>query len=140
MTREELQKTLDEMALAFTTDDFGLYLSCVSVPFSILSGNGAKTYTTRQELHDMFDEYVVALRYHSVDKIVRVLKTFEDCHNDTWLCTVETHFFYGHRRIAEPHVSALLAEDASHGPRVTAILGTRNPQEAMEIAPIIWES
>lgn len=135
MDRGSFQSLIDRLAQSYVDRDFDSYLTCFDLPLTVIAPHGTLHITDKEAVRTMFDLYIEGLELSAVNKTIRVVTTFDDCLDGTYLANVETHFFSGDHRVAEPHRSAFLAKATRDGLRITSIMGTRNPQEAVAIAP-----
>ncbi|WP_417249326.1 hypothetical protein [Celeribacter sp.] len=135
MDKDGFQGMVDRMARAYADGDFASYLDCFGLPLTIVAPSGTIHMTREDDVREMFELYSDGLKQLAVTNTIRIVTQFDDCLDGTYLATVETHFFSGNHRVAEPHRSAFLAKATQDGPRIISIMGTRNPQEAVAIAP-----
>lgn len=136
MTADDFQQMIDNMTTCYMTGDVGGYVTLFARPLSLVTPDGPKTFETEADIREMFDLYVEGLARTGADELVRLVKTFDDCHDGTFLSNVETHFFARGNRLAEPHTTAFLLRKYVDGPKIISLMGTRNPQEATKIAPL----
>ena len=137
MDRGEFQSIVDGLTIAYMTNDYGLYRDNFALPVTLVAPSGLVEISSEDDVREMFDTYREGIEFHSIDNTIRLVVSFDDCLDGTYLSTVETHLFSGGQRIAEPHRSAFLVRDTVNGPRIISIMGTRNPQEAIAIAPTV---
>ncbi|GAA3864892.1 hypothetical protein [Celeribacter arenosi] len=137
MDRGEFQSIVDGLTVAYMTNDYDTYRGNFALPLMLVAPGGLVEVGTEDAVREMFDNYCEGIELHSIDNTIRLVVSFDDCLDGTYLSTVETHFFSGGQRIAEPHRSAFLVRDTEDGPRIISIMGTRNPQEAIAIAPTV---
>ena len=135
MTADDFQQMIDDMTTCFMTGDADGYVAMFSWPLSLVSPSGPRDIKTESDVRDMFDLYIEGLARTGADELIRVVKTFDDCHDGTYLSNVETHFFSRGNRLAAPHTTAFLLRNYPDGPKIISLMGTRNPQEATTIAP-----
>ena len=135
MTDDEFAWFLDEISMCFIDDEFGRWKARFILPFSMITRDGPVVLRTSSALREHFDHYLVAIKAMGLDKIYRVPRGLEDCHDGTWIGTHTTYLMCGAIPATEPYTSSALLEHRASGPKMRSVLNARGHQEWTGVHP-----
>ncbi|MCY4180737.1 MAG: hypothetical protein OXD48_10800, partial [Litoreibacter sp.] len=79
LTKQQFQVFLDDISECFVTGDFAVWEGHILLPFSLITSNGPKTLSTREELKENFGQYISVCKLLNIDSIYRIPISLEDC-------------------------------------------------------------
>ena len=119
---DEFQAFLDSIANAIRAGDFGAFERHVALPGVMISAQGTRLITERDDLRAGFEGYVAAVRGHGVTDYVRIASSFTRVGPGLATGVYETHMLRNGTRVVEPYSTAVMLRRDDGAWRATAFL------------------
>lgn len=116
---------LDDISCCFIEQDVKLWMSRLTLPFTIVTKDGPTVMATDAAVKDNFDCYLKACEIMQLDLIDRTIVALEDCQDGTWLGTFKTRLLSRQILATAPYTSTALLTLQNSRFRMSSMLNGR---------------
>ena len=121
----EFESFLDDISRCFIQRNVDLWMSRLTLPFTIITRDGPSVLETPEAVTKNFGYYVQACEVMHLDLIVRTVVALENCHDGTWLGTFQTRLLSNQILATAPYTSTALLTFQNDHFRMSSMLNGR---------------
>ena len=116
------QSFLDRISVAFLTGDVQAWLNSTSLPFHLITRQGAETFATEEAVRKDFELYQQEFAIHGITDIIREAKTAEPVEYDQMVGTYRTHILRNANHVVPPWDASMTLRRENGLWRVTTVM------------------
>lgn len=121
----EFESFLDDISRCFIQRNVELWMSRITLPFTIITRDGPNVLKTPQAVIENFGYYLQACKVMRLDLIVRTVVSLENCDDGTWLGTFQTRLLSNQILATAPYTSTALLTLQNDHFRMSSMLNGR---------------